>query len=78
MRVQILFNGLNYQTRHLIDAAVGGSLSSKYPEENEPLIENMASNKSHWSNQGRQQKAGGNYEVSDNIVLAAKVDALTK
>lgn len=33
MRVQILYNGLNYQTHQLIDARSGGFLSNKYPEE---------------------------------------------
>lgn len=35
MRAQILYNGLNYLTRQLIDAATGGSLTNKYPEEAE-------------------------------------------
>lgn len=29
MRIQILYNGLNYQTHHLIDTIVGSSLSNK-------------------------------------------------
>jgi len=37
MRVQILYNGLSYQNRQFIDAAAGGSLSSKYPEDAEEL-----------------------------------------
>ena len=47
MRVQMLCNGLNYATRQLIDAAAGGSLSNKLPEEVETLIESMASNECH-------------------------------
>ncbi|XP_039118011.1 uncharacterized protein LOC120253862 [Dioscorea cayenensis subsp. rotundata] len=76
--VQILFNGLNYQTRQLIDAAEGGSLSSKYPEDAEQLIESMASNESHWSTRGRPQKIVRIYEVNDTTALAAKIEALTK
>ncbi|XP_039121203.1 uncharacterized protein LOC120257957 [Dioscorea cayenensis subsp. rotundata] len=78
MRVQILFNGLSYQTRQLIDTAAGSSLSSKYPEDAEQLIESMASNESHWSTRGRPQKIAGIYEVNDTTTLAAKVEALTK
>lgn len=43
----MLCNGLNYQTRQLIDAATRGSLSKKYLEDAEKLIEDMASNESH-------------------------------
>ncbi|XP_039122091.1 uncharacterized protein LOC120258717 [Dioscorea cayenensis subsp. rotundata] len=41
MQVQIIYNGLNYATRQLIDAAAVGSLSNKYPDEAEQLLESM-------------------------------------
>ncbi|XP_039128945.1 uncharacterized protein LOC120265098 [Dioscorea cayenensis subsp. rotundata] len=78
MRIQMLCNGLNYATRQLIDAAAGGSLSSKTPEDAEILIENMASNECHWSTRQKPPKAAGIYEINDNTALAAKVEALTK
>ncbi|XP_039133248.1 uncharacterized protein LOC120270298 [Dioscorea cayenensis subsp. rotundata] len=78
MRIQMLCNGLNYATRQLIDAAAGGSFTSKTPEDAEILIENMASNECHWSTRQKPPKAAGIYEINDNTALAAKVEALTK
>lgn len=68
----MLCNGLNYQTYQLIDGASRGSLSNKYPEDDEELIENMASNESYSSTQGRPQRAAWIYEFSDNVALATK------
>ena len=53
MWVQILYNGLNYQTRQLIDTAAGGPLSNNYPDEAEQLFENMARNESHWASKAK-------------------------
>ncbi|XP_039118483.1 uncharacterized protein LOC120254446 [Dioscorea cayenensis subsp. rotundata] len=78
MRIKMLCNGLNYATGQLIDAAAGGSLSSKTPEDAEILIEIMASNECHWSTRQKPPKAAGIYEINDNTELAAKVEALTK
>ncbi|XP_039129016.1 uncharacterized protein LOC120265193 [Dioscorea cayenensis subsp. rotundata] len=78
MRVQLLCNRLNYATRQLIVATTGGSLSYKYPEGAEKVIEDMASNECHWSTCQKPPRAAGTYEVNANIVLAAKVEALTK
>ena len=78
MRVQMLCNGLNYTTRQLIDAAAGGSLSNKLPEEAETLIESMASNECHWSTRQKPPRVARLYEVNDTTALAAKVDALTQ
>ncbi|XP_039120620.1 uncharacterized protein LOC120257043 [Dioscorea cayenensis subsp. rotundata] len=78
MRVQIIYNALNYATCQLIDAAVGGSLSNKYPDEVEQLLESMASNDSPWASRGAPQKGAGIYEFSANDALAAKVDVLSR
>ena len=42
MQVQMLYNGLNYQTRQLIEIASGRSLRNKYPNEAAHLFEDMA------------------------------------
>ena len=78
MRVQMMYNGLTYQTRQLIDAAAGGSLSNKYPEEAEQLFEDMASNEYQWNTRGKSTKSAGIYEVNKHTALAEKVDALTR
>ncbi|XP_039120822.1 uncharacterized protein LOC120257383 [Dioscorea cayenensis subsp. rotundata] len=77
MQVQIIYNGLNYATHQLIDAAVHGSLSNKYPDKVEQHFESMPSNESHWASKGTPQKRAGIYEVSSNDALAAKVDLLS-
>ena len=74
----MMYNGLTYQTRQLIDAAAGGSLSNKYPEEAEQLFEDMASNESQWNTRGKSTKSAGIYEVNEHTTLAAKVDALAR
>ena len=74
----MMYNGLTYQTRQLIDAAAGGSLSNKYPEEAEQLFEDMASNESQWNTRGKSTKSAGIYEVNEHTALAAKVDALAR
>ena len=53
MHVQILYNGLNYQTHQLTDAAAGGSLNNKYPDEAEQLFEVIAWNESYWAPKAR-------------------------
>lgn len=74
----MLCNGLNYQTRQLLDVAAGGSLSNKYPEDAEKLIEDMANNECHWSTRQNAPRAAGIYEMNDNTALVAKVEALTQ
>lgn len=53
----MLYNGKNYQIGQLIDDMAGGSLSNKYCEGVEQLFENMASDESYWSAQGKPPKA---------------------
>lgn len=74
MHVQIICNGLNFSTRQLIDAAEDGSLSNKFLDEGEQLLEPMASNESHWASKGTSQKGVGIYEVSNSDALTVKVD----
>lgn len=52
----MLYNGLNYQTCQLLDAATGGSLNNKYPEDAEKLIEDMAKNECHWNTRQKSTK----------------------
>lgn len=78
MRVQILYNGLNYQIHQLIDATTYGSLRSKYPDDAEELIENMAKNESHWGSRTKITQTQGFHEVNDKTILVAKYEALAK
>ena len=42
--MQTLYNGLNYSTRALVDAACGGSITSKMAKEANQLFEELAKN----------------------------------
>ena len=46
-QIQIFYNGLNPTTRAMVDAAAGGSLNNKTPEEALQLIDLMATNDYH-------------------------------
>lgn len=70
----MLYNGLNYQTRQLIDAEGDGSLSNKYFDEAEKLFEDIASNESHWSSRSKPCKVVWVHEVDTDTTLTAKVD----
>lgn len=76
MRHKILYNGLNYQTRKIIDAAAGGLLSNKYQDEAKSLFKDMDNNEPHWSSRGRQPRVVRLHEEDIDIALAAKMDAL--
>ncbi|KAG9450549.1 hypothetical protein H6P81_010514 [Aristolochia fimbriata] len=43
-QIEIFYNGLNMNTRSMIDAASGGSISKKTPEEVHEIIEEMTAN----------------------------------
>ena len=63
----------------MIDAAVGGTLLSKTKEEAYNLIEEMALNNYHWSNErGQPKRVGGKYDVDTLSSLTAKMDAMTQ
>lgn len=77
MRLQILYNGLNYLTMQIIDTAAGGSLSNKYTEEAKQLFEVIVNNESQWILIGRQPKVAGLHEIDTDTTMAAKVGMLT-
>ena len=78
MRVHILYDRLNYQTRQLIDDATGGSLRNKYPDGAKQLFEDMARNKSHWAPRAKSSRVTSIQEVDATTALEAKVDALSR
>ena len=78
MQVSTFYNGLDYATRQTVDAAAGGTLNVKTPEESLQLFENMAKNNYQWSSSRPKQKAAGVHEVDIMTAIAAKVDALAK
>ena len=49
--VQTFYNGLSFTTKTTVDAAAGGALMGKSPEETQNLIEEMAANNYQWANE---------------------------
>ena len=73
-----IFNGLNPQTRTVIDAAAGGALMGKNASEAFNLLEVMASNNYQWPNERTTKKAAGLYEIDGFSALTAKVESLSR
>ncbi|MCH87321.1 hypothetical protein A2U01_0008188, partial [Trifolium medium] len=80
--IHTFYNGLLYNTRMTIDAAVGGALMDKPFAEAYQLIENMAQNHYQWGSERtpveKSQPKGGMYVVSSLDHMNAKVEALTQ
>ncbi|VFQ90425.1 unnamed protein product [Cuscuta campestris] len=68
--------GLNENSRILLDASAGGSFMSLELDEAEELIERISTNGSTWYSDrpSAQPKIGGMYEVDQMSAMAAKVD----
>ncbi|KAJ0985421.1 hypothetical protein J5N97_003777 [Dioscorea zingiberensis] len=79
-KVRTFYHGLDDATRHLVDAAAGGSLGNKYPDDAEKIFEDMASNEAHWSTRGKQVKLVGSMNEPNaiDVALAKKLDTLTR
>ena len=78
MVVHTFYNGVTQPVRSMIDVAAGGTLMSKIEEEAHNLIEEMALNNYHWSNErGQPKKVEGKYEIDALTLLTAKMDAMT-
>ncbi|VFQ86977.1 unnamed protein product [Cuscuta campestris] len=72
------YEGLNENSRILLDASAGGSFMSLELDEAEELIERISTNGSTWyfDRPSTQPKIGGMYEVDQMSAMAAKVDSM--
>ena len=78
-QVQIFYNGLNYQTKQMINAAAGGSLKHKNPEESLLLFEDIAEDDYESSRaRNRERRTLGVMEMDVASTILAKVDALAR
>ena len=77
LQVQIFYNGLNPQTRTVIDVVAGGALMGKSANEAFNLLEVMASNNYQWPNERATKKTAGLYEIDGFSALTAKVEFLS-
>jgi len=79
MQVQTFYNGSSANLRSMIDAAAGGTLNNKTPEEAYNLLEEMASNNYQWPIERlSMRKVSGVHEVDAFAVIAAQFEALNK
>lgn len=78
IQMEILYNGLNAQTRTIVDAAANGALLSKTYNEAYELLERMASNNNQcpMKRAATGRKAAGVHEVSEVTSLIAQVASL--
>ncbi|XP_065628545.1 uncharacterized protein LOC111994101 [Quercus suber] len=78
LQVQMFYNGLNGQTRTIVDAASGGTLMSKTAEGATSLLEEMASNNYQWPTERTMaKKVAGIHELEPFAALSAQVASLS-
>ncbi|KAG9444738.1 hypothetical protein H6P81_016078 [Aristolochia fimbriata] len=75
-QIDIFYNGLNINTRSMIDAASGGSISKKTPEEVHELIEEMTANMYQYPLERSGKKAAGIYKLESSPTVQAQLEAL--
>ena len=63
-QIQLFYNGLNGQTRTIVDAAASSTLLSKTDEEAHRLLEEMSTNNCQWLGEcSMAKKATGIHEL---------------
>ncbi|KAG9453915.1 hypothetical protein H6P81_006819 [Aristolochia fimbriata] len=75
-QIEVFYNGLNINTRSMIDAAAGGSISKKTPEEVHELIEEMTANMYQYPMERSSKKAAGIYKLDSSTATQAQLEAL--
>ncbi|XP_075474877.1 uncharacterized protein LOC142505677 [Primulina tabacum] len=78
VQIELFYNGLNGQTRGTVDAAAGGTIFNKSPEQAYDLLEQMTINSYQWpSERAGVERTAGVYAVDPITSLTAQVSALT-
>ncbi|KAG8486355.1 hypothetical protein CXB51_019840 [Gossypium anomalum] len=79
LQVQTFYNGVNPSTRQMIDAAAGGTINNKTPEEAYKFIEEMSLNNYQWQvMKTKPTKITGVYNVDSVTILSNQVELLNK
>ncbi|KAL5580017.1 hypothetical protein UlMin_012459 [Ulmus minor] len=78
IQMETFYNGLNAQTRTIVDAASNGALMSKTYNEAYALLERMASNNYQWPTERvpAARRIAGVHEVSEITSLIAQIASL--
>ncbi|KAI5657805.1 hypothetical protein M9H77_26598 [Catharanthus roseus] len=82
-QIQSFYSGLDEINRQMVDSSCGGTFLHKTADETWDLFENLSDNSQQHSTSscvGTSRQIGnrGMYEVSQNVDLSLKVDALSK
>ncbi|XP_073046163.1 uncharacterized protein [Primulina eburnea] len=78
VQIELFYDGLNGQTRGTVDAAAGGTIFAKSPEQAYDLLEQMTTNSYQWpSERAGVKRTAGVYAVDPITSLTAQVSALT-
>ncbi|XP_073309941.1 uncharacterized protein [Primulina huaijiensis] len=78
VQIELFYNGLNGQTRGTVDAAAGGTIFAKSPDQAYDLLEQMTINSYQWpSERSGVKKQAGIYAIDPITSLTAQVSALT-
>ncbi|KAG8483835.1 hypothetical protein CXB51_023321 [Gossypium anomalum] len=79
LQVQTFYNGVNPSTRQIIDAAAGGTINNKTPEEAYEFIEEMSLNNYQWQvMRTKPTKTAGVYNIDSVNMLTNQVELLNK
>ncbi|KAG9449988.1 hypothetical protein H6P81_009953 [Aristolochia fimbriata] len=75
-QIEVFYNGLNINTRSMIDAASGGSISKMTPEEVHELLEEMTANMYQYPLERSSKKAAGVFKLDSSTSVQSQLDAL--
>ncbi|XP_024018055.1 uncharacterized protein LOC112090603 [Morus notabilis] len=76
--METFYNGLNGQTRTIVDAAAGGAILAKSYNDAYEILERMANNNYQWPTERHNaRKATGIHEVDAITALSAQMSSLT-
>ncbi|KAG9442257.1 hypothetical protein H6P81_018111 [Aristolochia fimbriata] len=75
-QIEIFYNGLNINTRSMVDVASGGSISKKTPEEVHELIKEMTANMYQYPIERLGKKAAGIYKLDSSTTTQEQLEAL--
>jgi len=79
LQVQTFYNGSTATIRNMIDAAAGGTIMRKTPEQAYELLDEMATNSYQWPTKRLPaRRAAGLHNVDAITSLAAQMEALNK
>ncbi|KAK5819638.1 hypothetical protein PVK06_024655 [Gossypium arboreum] len=79
LQVQTFYNGVNPSTRQMIDAAAGGTMNNKTPEDAYKFIEETSLNNYQWQvMRTKPMKTANVYNIDSVTMLSNQVELLNK